>query len=123
MDEINFTKRSFQSTGYSGKGENLTVDQERLYTGYHSAVVTVSAEEGIERYDIYSKAVDAPQFAKHLRKVRTKNGDRPLAILMDQLNVHSDKVAVRHLYDELNIEQILNIGYSPEFNCIEACFS
>ena len=37
--------------------------------------------------------------------------------------MHSDKDHVRHLYDELQIRQILNIGYSPEFNCIEACFS
>ena len=42
---------------------------------------------------------------------------------MDQLNVHSDKQHVAHLYNELNINKILNIGYSPEFNCIESCFS
>ena len=37
--------------------------------------------------------------------------------------MHSDRNEVKHLYDELQIKQILNIGYSPEFNCIEACFS
>ena len=37
--------------------------------------------------------------------------------------MHSDKDHVKHLYDELQIRQILNVGYSPEFNCIEACFS
>ena len=42
---------------------------------------------------------------------------------MDQLSVHSDKEKVKHLYGQLNIMQILNIGYSPEFNCIESCFS
>ncbi len=42
---------------------------------------------------------------------------------MDQLTVHSDKTEVKHLYGELNIKQILNVGYSPEFNCIESCFS
>ena len=42
---------------------------------------------------------------------------------MDQLNVHSDKHEVMYLYNELNIKQILNVGYSPEFNCIESCFA
>ena len=37
--------------------------------------------------------------------------------------MHSDKNHVKHLYDELQIRQILNIGYSPEFNAIESCFS
>ena len=43
--------------------------------------------------------------------------------MMDRLSVHSDKNDVKHLYSELNIKQILNVGYSPEFNCIESCFS
>ena len=37
--------------------------------------------------------------------------------------MHSDKNHVKHLYGELQITQILNIGYSPEFNPIESCFS
>ena len=86
-------------------------------------IVTISAEKGLERYDIYNRAVKAPDFAKHLRQLRKMSGDRPLAILMDQLSVHSAKNEVIHLYSELDIKQILNIGYSPEFNCIESCFS
>ena len=42
---------------------------------------------------------------------------------MDRLKVHSDRHEVKHLYNELDIKQILNVGYSPEFNCIESCFS
>ena len=37
--------------------------------------------------------------------------------------MHSDKSHVKHLYGELQITQILNLGYSPEFNAIESCFS
>ena len=37
--------------------------------------------------------------------------------------MHSDKSHVKHLYGELQITQILNVGYSPEFNPIESCFS
>lgn len=41
---------------------------------------------------------------------------------MDQLAVHKSK-EVRPVYEELGITPIFNIGYSPEFNPIEAVFS
>ena len=55
LDEINFTKRSFLSLDYSNKGQNQQVDQERVYQGYKSVIVTVSAERGLELYNIYDK--------------------------------------------------------------------
>jgi len=51
--------------------------------GYHCALVTVSPEEGIERYDIYPHAVTGKLFGKHLENLREQNGERPLSILMD----------------------------------------
>lgn len=57
LDEINFTKRSFLSLDYSVKGQNQQVDQERIYQGYKSVIVTVSAERGLELYNIYDKAI------------------------------------------------------------------
>ena len=41
---------------------------------------------------------------------------------MDQLSVHKH-FAVKPVYEELEITPIYNVGYSPEFNCIESCFS
>ena len=86
-------------------------------------IVTVSTETGVERFDIYSQAVTGPDFANHLKKLWTLNGSRPLAILMDKLSVHSSKDKVKPAYTELDIKQIINVPYSPEFNCIESCFS
>ena len=57
LDEINFTKRSFLSLDYSCKGKNQQVDQERIYQGYKSVIVTVSVERGLELYNIYDKAI------------------------------------------------------------------
>lgn len=104
LDEITFTKRSFQTKDYSQKGDNQKVDQQRVYSGYHCAVVTVSAEKGLEGFEVYARAVKGPDFAKHLRKLRKIHGDTPLAILMDQLNVHSAKNVVMPLYTQLNIK-------------------
>ena len=41
---------------------------------------------------------------------------------MDQLAVHKAK-DVKPLYPQLDIIPVYNVGYSPEFNPIEACFS
>ena len=41
---------------------------------------------------------------------------------MDQLPVHK-AIAVKPYYKKLNITAIFNVGYSPEFNPIEAVFS
>ena len=46
-------------------------------------IVTVSADSGIERYDIHDQAVTATEFIKHLEKLRKINGDTSLAIFMD----------------------------------------
>ena len=61
-------------------------------------------------------------FAKYLRKLRKLNKDIPLAIFIDQLSVNKCR-EIKTLYQDLDIEQILNVGYSPDFNPIEAVFS
>ena len=40
----------------------------------------------------------------------------------DQLAVHKSRV-VKPYYDSLDIVSVYNVGYSPEFNGIEAVFS
>ena len=84
--------------------------------------MTVSAEQGLEQYDIYDRAIDQQDFIAHLEQLRKSNGKRNLAIYFDQLNVHRCK-EVKPYYASLDIQPIFNIGYSPELNPIEACFS
>ena len=57
-----------------------------------------------------------------LRRLRTKLRNRPIALFMDNLRVHKSR-DVQSEYDRLNITPVYNIGYSPEFNPIEAVFS
>ena len=82
-------------------------------------IVTVSVDQGLERFDIYDEAITHVEFNKHLRK---QNGNKPLAIFMDKLQVHRSK-EVKEKYIDLDIMKIENVSYSPEFNPIEACFS
>jgi len=43
-------------------------------------------------------------------------------LFCDQLAVHKSQ-AVKPYYDSLDIVPVYNVGYSPEFNPIEAVFS
>ena len=47
LDELNFTKRSLQLREWAAKNSNLTVDQEEVYVGYRSCIVSMSADYGI----------------------------------------------------------------------------
>ena len=85
-------------------------------------IVTISRESGLEHYDIYDEAITQVEFADHLKTLRKKNGNVKLALFMDQLNVHKGK-DIKPLYADYDIKPIFNIGYSPEYNPIESCFS
>ena len=45
-----------------------------------------------------------------------------MAIYCDSLSVHKSK-ETKPYWEKLDIKRIFNVGYSPEFNPIEACFS
>ena len=122
LDEINFTKLSFQSKEWSCKNTNLAVDQRDIYTGYHSVIAAISEEKGVDQFIIYSAAVDSDDFIDYLQRLRKRHGKAPLAMFCDQLAVHKSR-AVKPYYDSLDIVPIYNVGYSPEFNGIEAVFS
>ena len=47
---------------------------------------------------------------------------KPFVVFMDNLSVHRSK-KVRELMDQLKIEPIFNVAYSPEYNPIELCFT
>ena len=72
-------------------------------------------------FKTYEYAISSWEFALFLRALLRKNY-RPLAIMMDNLNVHKDTF-VKAVYEAGDIKPIFNVGYSPEFNGIEAVFS
>ena len=122
LDEICFTKLSFQGKDWSGKNTNLAVDQRDIYTGYHVVIAAISEEKGVDQIMIYSAAIKANDFIEYLQRLRKRHGKTPLALFCDQLAVHKSR-AVKPYYDSLDIVPVYNVGYSPEFNAIEAVFS
>ena len=112
LDEINFTKRSIGSKEWSRKNSNLTIDQQDIYVGYKSVIASMSEGEGIGLRQMYSQAITSETFEHFVRTLRRRYHKRPLAIFMDNLQVHKSKV-MGPIYQELNIKPVLNIAYSP----------
>ena len=83
LDELNFTKRSLQLREWAAKNSNLTVDQEEVYVGYRSCIVSMSADHGIGYYVIQPKAVKSDDFVPFLHGLRAYHGKTPLVLYCD----------------------------------------
>ena len=122
LDEVNFTKKSIQSYDWSGRNQNISIDQRQIYTGYKSVIATVSLDRGKGLIHIFDKAVKQKEFGMYLRALSHSFHGRPIAIMMDNLSVHKT-YEVREQYRRLKITPIWNASYSPDYNPIESCFS
>ena len=114
LDEICFTKLAIQKKEWSRHNENLSVNQVDVYVGYRAVITTMTAEFGVGLSWIYNSAVNGDDFIEYLQALRRHYPNRPIALFMDNLNVHK-KVEVKPYYERLNIVPVWNIGYSPEF--------
>ena len=101
---------------------NLTVDQEDVYRGFRTVIASMSEEDGFGLLHINTQITNQDNFQDFLKDLRRKAKKTPLALFLDQLSVHKTK-KVRELMQSLDINPIFNVGYSPEFNPIEAVFS
>ena len=77
---------------------------------------------GLELCWVCDSAINGEIFIDFLKSLRKRFGATPLALFMDQLRVHKAS-PVRPVYDQLDIRPVWNVGYSPEFNPVEAVFS
>ena len=121
-DEILFTKRALKLREWSAKNSNLAVDQEEVYVGYRAALASMTAESGIYHVVTAETPIKEPEFCAHIIRLRAKAGRRPIALFMDNLWVHK-RPECREMMAKLDIRPIYNVGYSPEFNPVEAVFS
>ena len=122
LDETLFGKRSIVSREWSSKNSNLTVSQEEQCTGYRNVIASMTEEEGILYPHLQESPCDSHDFIKYLYVLQRKMNFKPFALFMDNAPIHTAKV-VKPYYADLEITPVFNVGYSPEFNPIEAVFS
>jgi transposase len=73
-------------------------------------------------YIVHPKAINSEVFVAFINKIDEKFGRGDFALFLDNLSVHKTKDA-KHLFKKLNITEIFNVPYCPQFNGIESYFS
>ena len=58
LDEIVFTKKTLLFKTFSHRYTNIAVNQDRVYTGYLTAIASVSEEKGVEHIQIKGSAIE-----------------------------------------------------------------
>ena len=85
-------------------------------------VAAISYEKGIEHLHFTKKTFDSLVFIDFLKELRKKIKSKKLVLFMDRAKYHdSDKTL--EAYEKLGLKYILNAGYTPIGNPIEAVFS
>ena len=122
VDEVAFTKKTIQKRDYSNKYDNLKLNEFEVNTNYYTAVASITMTGTVQHVLINQGAINGKAYGRFLRQLRLKNGTVKIVIFQDNLNIHKTQDNKR-LYEELNIEVIWNVPYSPEYNPIENVFS
>ena len=98
LDEICFTKLAIQKKEWSRHNENLSVNQVDVYVGYRAVITTMTAEFGVGLSWIYNSGVNGDDFIEYLQALRRHYPNRPIALFMDNLQVHK-RLIVKPYYE------------------------
>ena len=85
-------------------------------------IAAISEDGGLIDYAIHPKAINTEVFLAFTKQLALKLGGGDFALFLDNLSVHKTKEA-KLLFEELNITEIFNVPYCPQFNGIESYFS
>jgi hypothetical protein len=61
-DEAMFTTSTLQDRAYSGKGENIALEEKLVSSPAIAVVAGVSAEKGLEAFYMQSRSIDSDAF-------------------------------------------------------------
>jgi transposase len=87
-----------------------------------AVIAAISKEHGLIDYIVHPKAINTEVFVAFINLIAEKLGGDDFALFLDNLSVHKTKDA-KHLFEKLNITEIFNVPYCPQFNGIESYFS
>ena len=89
---------------------------------YLGVVAAISYEKGLEHLHFTTESFDSEVFINFLKELRKKVKTKKLTLFMDRAKYHDSK-ETKPVYKQLCIQYILNAGYTPIGNPIEAVFS
>ena len=89
---------------------------------YLGVVAAISYQKGVEHLHFTTKTFDSAVFIDFVKALRKKLRTAKFVLFMDRAKYHDSKETVK-VYKQLGIPYILNAGYTPIGNPIEAVFS
>ena len=88
MDEVVFSKRGFPTHCYSRKGENITVNQKDVYSGFRTVLAAVNSAMGLVLIDSKEEVTNEKRIMEFIPKLSACLGGEPFALFMDNLSCH-----------------------------------
>ena len=87
-----------------------------------AVIAAISEDGGLIDYLVHPRAINTEVFLAFVKQVAQKLDGGDFALFLDSLNVHKTKEA-KLLFESLNITEVFNVPYCPQFNGIESYFS
>ena len=87
-----------------------------------AVIAAISEDDGLIDYLVHPRAINTEVFLAFVKQVAQKVNCSDFALFLDNLNVHKTKEA-KLLFESLNITEVFNVPYCPQFNGIESYFS
>ena len=87
-----------------------------------AVIAAISENDGLIDYLVHPRAINTEVFLIFVKQVAQKVNCSDFALFLDNLNVHKTKEA-KLLFESLNITEVFNVPYCPQFNGIESYFS
>jgi transposase len=122
LDETVFTFSTFRAKGWAHNRDRIRVNDSNLRVTTLAVIAAISEEHGLIDYIVHPKAINTEVFVAFINQIADKLGGGDFALFLDNLSVHKTKDA-KHLFEKLNITEIFNVPYCPQFNGIESYFS
>jgi transposase len=122
LDETMFTFSTFRSKGWAHNRDRIKINDSDLKVQTLAVIAAISEDGGLIDYMIHPKAINSEIFVAFIQQLSQKLGGGDFALFLDNLSVHKTKDA-RHIFEKLNITEIFNVPYCPQFNGIESYFA
>jgi transposase len=117
-----FTFSTFRAKVSAHNRDRIRINNSNLRVTTLAVIAEISDEHGLIDYIVHPKAINSEVFIAFISQIAEKLGGGDFSLFPDNLSVHKTKDA-KHLFEKLNITEIFNVPYCPQFNGIESYFS
>ena len=117
-----FTFRTFRAKGWAHKRYRVRVNDSDLKVQTLALIAAIAEYGGLIDFAIHPMDINTETFVAFVRQLAGKLGGGDFALFLDNFTVHKTRSA-KLLFEELNITEIFNVPYCPQFNGIESFFA